>query len=310
MSHLRQNIITKDWVIFATERAKRPHEFARPNNESGGVLPPYKVDCPFCKGNENICEEEFYRIEDERGWRVRVIDNKYPALSPIGDRVRHTDGMHHSITGVGYHQVLIEHPQHNIAIPLMPLPDVINILKAYRDRYQIIRQDHRIESIIIFKNHGENAGTSLEHPHSQIVATPIVPSQVRYRITGAMTYFDESGNCLFCQTLKDELDDQERIVFETEYFVAFIPYAALSPFHIWIFPRRHFSSFDSITEVELEDLACTLKTVLAKLFYGLNNPAYNYTIRSIPTADGQMKYFHWYLAQTVLVCLAPALGMS
>ncbi|MFZ4555952.1 MAG: galactose-1-phosphate uridylyltransferase [Pseudanabaena sp.] len=296
MSHLRQNVITKDWVIFATERAKRPHEFARSLDEIPPELPIYKHNCPFCKGNENPSETEYLRIEDEQGWRVRIIPNKYPALSPIGDRIRHSDGIHRSITGVGYHEVIIEHPDHNVTIALMEIGDVINILRAYRQRYNVISQDKRIESVIIFKNHGESAGTSLEHPHSQITATPVVPSQIRYRMIEAINYFDDTGICLFCYTLNDELKAQERIVLETEHFVAFMPYAALSPFHMWIFPRRHSSCFGDITEPELEDLAYNLKTVLAKLFYGLNNPAYNYTIRSIPTDEKQSDYFHWYLA--------------
>ena len=236
------------------------------------------------------------RIEDEQGWRVRIIPNKYPALSPIGDRIRHSDGIHRSITGVGYHEVIIEHPDHNETIALMEIGDVINILRAYRQRYNQISQDKRIESVLIFKNHGERAGTSLEHPHSQITATPVVPSQIRYRMIEAINYFDDTGACLFCYTLNDELKAKERIVLETEHFVAFMPYAALSPFHMWLFPRRHSSCFGDITEPELEDLAYNLKTVLAKLFYGLNNPAYNYTIRSIPTDEKQSDYFHWYLA--------------
>lgn len=296
MSHLRQNVITKDWVIFATERAKRPHEFARSPEDIPPELPVYKHSCPFCKGNENAEEAEYLRIEDERGWRVRIIPNKYPALSPIGDRIRQSEGIHRSITGVGYHEVLIEHPDHNATIARMDIQDVINIVIAYRQRYNEIRLDRRIESIIIFKNHGESAGTSLEHPHSQITATPVVPSQIRYRMIEATSFFDDMGDCLFCYTLNDELKTKERIVLETEHFVTFIPYAALSPFHMWVFPRRHTASFGEITDAEVEDLAYTLKTVLAKLFYGLNNPAYNFTIRSMPTDDRDSNYFHWYLA--------------
>ena len=296
MSHLRQNVITKDWVIFATERSKRPSDFVRSPNEILPKLPNYKHNCPFCQGNEAANEPEYLRLEDDRGWRVRIIPNKYPALSSVGDRIRHSDGIHRSITGVGYHEVLIEHPDHNAMIALMELSDVINILRAYRQRYQQISADKRVESIIIFKNHGESAGTSLEHPHSQITATPVVPSQIRYRMLEAINFFDDMGECLYCYTLKDELTAKERIVLETEHFVAFMPYAALSPFHMWIFPRRHNSCFSQISEAELADLAYMLKTVLAKLFYGLNNPAYNYTIRSMPTDEKNSHYFHWYLA--------------
>ena len=153
-----------------------------------------------------------------------------------------------------------------------------------------------LRALSFLKNHGESAGTSLEHPHSQITATPVVPSQIRYRMVEATSYFDDMGECLFCYTLRDELKAKERIVLETEHFVTFIPYAALSPFHLWVFPRKHVSCFGDISEAELVDLAYSLKTVLAKLYYGLNNPAYNYTIRSMPTDERQSDYFHWYLA--------------
>ncbi|HEY9850265.1 MAG TPA: galactose-1-phosphate uridylyltransferase [Leptolyngbyaceae cyanobacterium] len=296
MPELRQNIITRDWVIIAIERAKRPHEFATTKKENI-VIPCYKEDCPFCFGNEHRTpEEEILRLSDHRGWRVRVVPNKYPALSSAGERVRKVDGIYHSLSGVGIHEVVIEHPRHDVNIALLSVADIANILRVYCERYTKIKQDSRIESVVIFKNHGIEAGTSLEHPHSQITATPIVPSQIRVRIEEAIRFFDDTGECICCRMLADELAAKERVVFESEHFVAFIPYAALSPFHTWIFPRRHTSSFDDITYVEIVDLAYNLKTVLAKLYYGLNNPDYNYSIRSVPVSEGQTSYFHWYIA--------------
>ncbi|MGE5655395.1 MAG: galactose-1-phosphate uridylyltransferase [Actinomycetota bacterium] len=294
MSELRQNIITRDWVIIATERAKRPHQFAQPK-KNVIPLPSYQPDCPFCVGNEEEGSETF-RLSDGKGWKVRVLRNKFPALSPGTERVRIEDGIHRALSGLGYHEVVIEHPRHDVTTALLSIEEISNILVAYRQRYSDIRKDPYMETIIIFKNHGETAGTSLEHPHSQITATPVVPSQFRTRIDEAIRYFDDTGNCLFCQTIKDELRASERMIFESEHFVAFIPYAALSPFHIWIFPRRHSSSFDNISDEEILDLAYALKTVLSKLYYGLNNPDYNYTIRSAPTGEPRTKYFHWYIA--------------
>jgi UDPglucose--hexose-1-phosphate uridylyltransferase len=124
---------------------------------------------------------------------------------------------------------------------------------------------------------------------------PIVPSQIRNRMEEAIRYFDESGECVFCATLRHELQDRQRIIAESPHFVAFTPYAALSPFHLWIFPRRHSSSFGEIFDHEVTDLAAILRTVLAKLYYGLNDPDFNYSIRSSLTRDGQREYFHWYL---------------
>jgi UDPglucose--hexose-1-phosphate uridylyltransferase len=123
-----------------------------------------------------------------------------------------------------------------------------------------------------------------------------VPSQVRDRIQDAIHFWDNTGECVFCNMLKQELAARERIVYESEHFVAFVPYAALSPFHLWLFPKRHSSSFDDSTDVEIDDLACNLKTVLAKLYHGLGNPDFNYCIRSVPTDEQQTDYFHWYVA--------------
>jgi UDPglucose--hexose-1-phosphate uridylyltransferase len=295
MSELRQNIITRDWVIIAPERAKRPHEYGLEDRRKNR-LPTYRPDCPFCAGNEESTGEETLRWSDDRGWRVRAVLNKYSALSSTGDRVRHVQGIHRSISGVGAHEVIIEHPHHDLTTALLEIADVANILRVYQQRYLHFKADPRIEAIIIFKNHGKGAGTSLEHPHSQIAATPVVPSQFRSRIDDAIRYFDDQGICVFCETLKDELTSGTRIIFENTHFVAFIPYAALSPFHIWIFPRRHSSCFEQITEPEILGLAEALQIVLAKLYYGLDNPDYNYTIRSLPSKQEQSPYFHWYIA--------------
>ena len=295
MTELRQNLITKDWVIIATDRAKRPDQFSQLDKPQK-VLHSYKDDCPFCAGNEALTGPESFRLDDANGWKVRAVPNKYPALSPEGEKVRKTQGIFRSLSGVGYHEVIIDNPRHDLTTALMSVEDVANIIKVYQQRYSEIRKDSRVQTILIFKNHGKGAGTSLEHPHSQIAATPIVPYELRIRIQEAMRYFDDMGECLFCRTLAEELAAGERIIFESQHFVAFIPYAALSPFHIWIFPRRHSSSFDDITDEEMADLALNMKTVLAKVYFGLNNPDYNYNIRSIPTDELRTDYFHWYIA--------------
>jgi UDPglucose--hexose-1-phosphate uridylyltransferase len=295
MPELRQNVITREWVIIAKERAKRPDQFARPPHAIS-PLPPYDPHCPFCVGNEQMTVSETYRVSGDNGWKVRVVLNKYPALSPEGDRVRHIEGIYRSMTGVGMHEVIIEHPRHDLSPALFTVAEMADVMATYRQRYQELKKDPRIEAIIIFENHGEGAGTSLPHPHSQVAAMPIVPTQIRHRMEEAIRYFDETGECVYCATLRNELRDRQRIIAESSYFVAFIPYAALSPFHLWIFPRRHTSSFDEIYDHEVADLASVLRTVLAKLYYGLNDPDYNYSIRSSLARDGQREYFHWYLA--------------
>jgi UDPglucose--hexose-1-phosphate uridylyltransferase len=294
MPELRQNIVTREWVIIAKERAKRPDEFARPK---GKLVhhPAHDPSCPFCVGNEQMTIRETYRVTDGAGWRVRVVMNKFPAFSPEGDRVRRIEGIYRSMTGVGFHEVVIEHRRHDLSPALYSVDDLTTVLQTYRQRYTELKKDPRVEAVVIFKNHGEQAGTSIQHPHSQIAAMPIVPSQIRHRLDEAIRFFDENGDCVCCATLRRELTERQRIIVESDHFVAFIPYAALSPFHLWIFPRRHVSSFSETYDHEIGDLALTLRTVLGRLYQGLNDPDYNFSIRSIPARDGQREYFHWYL---------------
>jgi len=293
MPELRQNLITRDWVIIASERVNRPNEFKRAKERLS--LPRFQADCPFCPGNEHLTGREISRFGKGERWTLRAISNKFPALSPEGERVRKVHGMFRSMSGVGIHEVVVEHPRHDMTTALMADAEVADILTMYRTRYTAIRTDERIEAIVMFKNHGEAAGTSLYHPHSQIAATPVVPSQVRTRIDEAIRYFDDHGECLFCSTLREELASGERIIEEGRHFVAFQPYAALSPFHTWIFPRRHQSSFDDISSEEIPDLSRILRRLLARIYHGLNDPDYNYIIRSVPTDSKRTDYFHWYL---------------
>ena len=293
MPELRQNLVTREWVIIATERAKRPEQFKK--EKTTVEIPVFDPKCPFCPGNEANTPGETFRINGEKGWKVRVVPNKFAALNVVGDKVRKIDGIMRSLTGVGIHDVVVETPVHNLTTALLEIDDIKDIIKAYKARYEQILQDDRVDMVIIFKNHGESAGTSLIHPHSQIIGTPIVPSQVRNRMDIAMDYFDDTGECMYCKIMNDELKAKERIVLESEHFVAFVPYAGLSPFHTWIFPKRHMTSFRVINENEISDLAYQLKTVLGKFYYGLNNPDFNYCIRSNPKDEGEVEYFHWYL---------------
>jgi len=295
MSELRYNIVTREWVIIATERAKRPKDFLKAAKEKK-ILPEYKQDCPFCPGNESKTPGETLRLGDEKNWKVRSVYNLFGALSPKDKPQRENNGIYLSMHGFGNHEVIIEHPCHNTMIPLMSNEEVEDIIRAYKNRYVSMQDDEGIEAIIIFKNHGPSAGTSLEHPHSQLVATPIVPPQIRSRVSAAMGYFDSTGYCVFCKTLEEELKAKSRIVFETDKFVSFMPYASNVPFMTWIFPRRHVPSFSGISDGEIKDLAINLKSTLQKLYFGLDNPDFNYTIRSMPVKEGGTEYLHWYLS--------------
>ncbi|MBI5643409.1 MAG: galactose-1-phosphate uridylyltransferase [Deltaproteobacteria bacterium] len=293
MPELRLNLVTREWVIIATERAKRPMDFK--NSVDKPAVPPYLKTCPFCPGNEYRTPQEHYRLPFDGNWKIRVVDNKYPALSP-GEKKRVSDGYKRSISGIGVHEVIVENPIHNISTALMDVRDIEDIFRVYKARFIDAHKDPTVEHVILFKNHGESAGTTLEHTHSQLVGTPVVPIQIRDRVQAALHYFDDTGECMICSILKREKEEGARVIIDTGHFLTFVPYAALSPFHTWIFPKRHSAVFSDITEEEIRDIAYHLKVLLSKFHYGLEDPDYNYVIRSSRPQDRGNEYCHWYLS--------------
>lgn len=294
MSELRHNIITRDWVIIAKERAKRPQEFKKAAAKVS-ELPRLKSDCPFCPGNE-VSNEETFRVGDKKTWKARSLSNKYPALSPDRSCDRKTEGIYNCMDGYGFHEVMVENPRHDLTLAIMSDEEVETVIRMYKNRYEALGAMKCVESVTIFKNHGSAAGASIEHPHSQVVATPMVPPLLRNRVEKAADYYDLEGKCLFCNVLGEELVDRKRIVLETGHFVSFVPYAAPAPFVISLFPRKHRPSFDQITDDEIKDLSGHLRIILAKLYRGLDNPDYNLTIRSVPVKERDVEYYHWFIS--------------
>ena len=294
MGEFRQNLATKRWVIIASERAKRPHELVTVRANLTADHPAWDQDCPFCVGNEEA-DLEVARIPAEGPWRVRVVRNRYPAVQMEGEAVYHFDGLHRTINAVGYHEVVVESPRHNTCHALESADDVALLMQTFYQRGHAMATDPRIEHIIYFKNHGERAGTSLVHPHTQIIGLPVVPNAIRSREEDARRHFDETGRCVFCQMLAEELGEGQRLVSENEHFVAFVPYAALSPFHTWILPRRHMASFLLSAQEELTALGGILHDTLRRLYLGINDPDFNYVVRSAPLRDVGYNYLHWYL---------------
>ncbi len=294
MPELRQNRFNKEWVIIATERARRPEELRLKRQRP--VLPHYSEKCPFCPGNEHLAPPEVCRIDGAGEWRIRVVPNKFPALNRDGEPERTVVGSHRTMVGIGIHDVIIESRDHASTTALLDDSHVADILACYRRRYIALRKDPRVVHITIFKNHGIDAGTSLEHPHSQLIATPVTSHQVRSRLWEALRHYDEYGECIFCRALQEEFEAGERIVDASANFVALAPFASSTPFATHIYPRRHMASFGDITDSEIADLARVLRTVLAKLYVGLGDPDYNYTIRSAPVENAGVNYYHWYLS--------------
>ena len=294
MPEIRHNVLTREWVIIATERAKRPDQFVRRREKK--PLPAFEPKCPFCPGNEAMTPPETYVVPDANSWRVRVTPNKYGALSYEGSRQLSIHGIRRKVTGVGIHEVIVETPAHNAATALLQDADVETIIETYLNRFKFASMDPRVEQVTIFKNHGESAGTSLEHPHSQMIAAPVITSQLRDRLINALKHFDEFGECIFCHVLDEELKEGTRIVIESEHFVTFIQYAALTPFSMLIMTRRHMACFAEMNDAEAADLARVLRRTLAKLYRGLLDPDFNYSIRTAPMEYTGVKYYHWYLS--------------
>lgn len=299
MSELRLNRATKEWIIVAPKRAKRPHEFYREKHQE--KLPPFDPDCPFCPGNEDKTPPEVFALRDKKtkpnspGWRIRVVTNKYPALDPNKKIIEITGEFFKSTTGVGKHEVIIESTQHNQSLATLSLKQVQEVCEVYWKRYLALKDDKRFKLIIIFRNHGTSAGTSLKHPHSQLIALPLVPASIRHLLEEAMRYYDDHGSCVFCDMIHQELLHKKRIIFDTKEFVVFHPFASRTPFETWIVPKKHNACFGNVDQDEVRAMVSVLKRILEKLYSKLDDPDYNLMIRTAPIKDAFEDYYHWYI---------------
>lgn len=307
MSELRQDPIQKRWVIISADRGRRPRDY-----HLSPEMPLRKEGfCPFCPGNEEKTPPEIYAIREESlpangpGWDVRVIPNKFPALQIEGDLEKRGVGLYDRMRGIGAHEVIIETPHHELSIAEMPLERVRRLLDVYRDRWLDLSQDGRFKYILIFKNHGEAAGASLLHPHSQLIATPVTPKTVALELESARAHFQLKNRCLFCDLLDYELERQERVIVTNDHFVAYAPYASRFPFETVIAPRQHTCNFAESEPREMQDFAAILKDVLTRLKLGLKDPPYNFVLHTVPNTNAQPRRsqywdtirwdFHWHL---------------
>ncbi|MCX6357609.1 MAG: galactose-1-phosphate uridylyltransferase [Candidatus Aureabacteria bacterium] len=302
MPELRKDPILGRWVIISTERAQRPKDF---------VACPEKPDpknCPFCGGRENLTPPEIFAFRAPHtapngpGWEVRVVPNKYPALRVEGDLEKAGVGMYDRMNGIGAHEVIIETPDHYTTIEQQSREGVGKILEAYKLRLLDLSKDLRFKYILIFRNQGRTAGASLSHPHSQLIATPVTPKRVKEELAGAREYFDFKDRCIFCDIVRQELDEHSRIVYENEMFVSFCPFASRFPFEIWVIPKRHELDFQSQSPKEMHVLADMMIVTLKKLKAALNNPQYNYLLHTAPLRRPRKDYwttiehdYHWHI---------------
>jgi UDPglucose--hexose-1-phosphate uridylyltransferase len=295
MPDLRKDPIVGRWVIVAKARAKRPHDFG-----ADETLRQTRF-CPFCAGAEEHTPGEIlaYREpgseKDRPGWRVRVVPNKFPALEVEGDLRKRGDGIYDMMRGVGAHEVIIESPDHLVTTADLSVERLVEVLSVYRDRLVDLKKDPRLVYGMLFKNVGAGAGASLEHTHSQLIVTPIVPITVTEELSGSRDFFNYRGRCVFCDMIEQEIATGDRIVVDTPGCVAFCPFASRFPFETWILPKRHSSHFENIQTTDAAELAQILHRVMTKIETALDRPAYNYIIHTAPFDTPALDHYHWHI---------------
>jgi UDPglucose--hexose-1-phosphate uridylyltransferase len=296
LSELRKDPITGRWVIISTERRKRPNDFRL---ESVRIAP--DPSCPFCEGHEHMTPREVASSRrnggppNSPGWDLRVVPNQFPVLRVEGTLDRQGEGLFDKMNGIGAHEVIIETPRHEETLASMSEVAVEQVLWAARDRVQDLKRDRRFRYIIVFKNHGAAAGSSVEDSHSQLIALPIVPREVRDEVDGARTHYQAKERCIFCDVMRQDLADGRRVIAETGDMVAVAPYAPRFPFETWILPRRHQSQFEESPRQEIASLARLLGDILRRMNRVLRDPPYNLLIHSAPLAEPAADFYHWHV---------------
>ena len=295
MSELRKDPIVNRWVIVAPERARRPEMLVEHARHAPVAI------CPFCPNQEAHTPPELLARRaagsqrNGPGWTLRVFPNKFPALRVEGDLSPEGHGLYDRMNGIGAHEVFVECAEHERSLADLSNLEVEGLLSAYRDRVLDLRRDGRLRCVMLFKNHGAAAGATLAHSHSQLIALPTSPKNVADEMKGARRYYRYKERCVFCDILRQELDEKTRIVHENNSFVVIAPYASRSPFETWIVPRRHRACFESCERSDLADLADALSLTLRKLRRALDDPSYNYMFHSAPFADESSRYYHWHI---------------
>jgi len=296
MSELRKDPILGRWVIIATERGKRPIRFEGTEERKTTGF------CPFCPGNEDKTPPEILAygrpssaLPNSPGWTLRVVPNKYPALRVEGELDRRGEGIFDMMNGIGAHEVIIETPDHDRDPSNMDPERVRDIFRAYRERIIDLKRDIRLKYVLVFKNCKSAAGATLDHSHSQLIATPIIPKRVLEEMDGANKYYEYKERCVFCDMVRQEMETGKRLVLENNRFISIEPFAARFPFETWILPKEHIPFFEEMAENYYQDLADIFRETLRRINKALNSPPYNFIIHTTPISEGYVDYYHWHL---------------
>ena len=283
-SELRFDIVSRDWVVIATGRAKKPEMFRR---EKRIKIDIDKEKCPFC--NLEVKEKPLLNYQN-----TIVIPNKYPAFLPSRKLGKKTEGgLYQTINAVGDCE-LVGTKDHDKSLAVLSRDNVKEVVGSYQERYLVLKEKPHVNYISIFHNHGREAGASVSHPHSQIITTPLIDEDLGRALLNSEKYFREKKTCVYCQMNEWEKESKSRIVFENEDFLAVCPFASKAAFEIIISPKNHLPYFERINEKEKEQLAEALKVSLRKIYKGLGDPAYNFYLHTAPSDGKDYSYYHWH----------------
>jgi len=311
MSELRQSLASKEWVIIAPDRQKRPNHVV--GRIEKAVVPDQEHDenCPFCPNNHDRFPLEVTQElpGDDGIWLTRSIENKYKVLDnfegcPTFAEPFEEAGIYRKLKGCGSHEVFIETNRHNQTIVDFSKDHLASLFRLYVERYRAFQKNPNNLISFIFKNYGALAGQTQPHSHSQIVGSRVVPLYLRSLISEAERHFDNVGSCVFCDVITFEKKEQVRMVLENDHFVAFVPYAAGSEHETWILPKKHKADILNLGEEEIEALADIFQPLLKKYFLAVDNPDFNYVFRLPPYPLSDVPFYHWHiqiLPQTKIV---------
>jgi UDPglucose--hexose-1-phosphate uridylyltransferase len=295
MSELRKDPVVGRWVIISSERARRPSDFGPE------PVQPKLTSCAFCAGHEDktppeiIAARPAWTEPNTPGWAYRVVPNKFPALRIEGKLEGTAEGLFDRMEGIGAHEVVIETPDHQASLATLPLEAVTDVLRAYRQRVLDLKRDGRFQYILVFKNHGESAGASLEHPHSQLIATPIIPIMVTEELTGSAEYYGRKERCVWCDIVQQERRHRRRLIQDRDGYAVIAPFAPRFPFETWILPGGHRSAFEESDDDDLRCLAGVLQDFLRRMNRVLNHPPFNFMLHTAPLHEPAPDHFHWHL---------------
>lgn len=251
--------------------------------------------CPFCPGNESNTPPEVFVLPASGEWNVRVVPNRFPVLDPSLRPDPSTQGIYDKVAGFGVHEIVIETSDHHTDFANLTPENAENVVAAWLNRMIAISQDSRIRYIMLFRNHGAEAGATLTHPHSQLIGLPIVPKLVMEEIASSLRYYQWKERCVFCDMIRDEISQGVRVINETENFIVFAPYAARFPYEMWLLPKSHRAHFQDTTIPLRKELAGLLRDALIRIDLVLNSPPFNLLLHTTPCQEGETSHYHWHI---------------